>query len=417
MAAERAKKRKARDGKICIGMVINTAVKPSRDVMFGIVNCVRQYGQVRPKLFHGNAATLPRHIAAFAAEGVDGLVFCGMRKEIVVDFLRLMPTHPPLVLCSYLPFPEREFAALGRGGIVVLDNPGIGRLAADFFLGHGMRHFTFFGSKVHRESIAGEIRCTAFRDRLAEKLGAQMSFTSLIFGNGCPNEDYWDGSATDFVKFIAALPYPCGILANGDREAFGIVDTCNSLGIAVPDQVEIIGVNNSFDFCEAIQPSISSISPDHARCAQEAVKMVLEMIDDPHLPPERRQQVVSGHTLIERGSTLSGRGYGGVAVRAREYIRQNACRGITVSDVAGHLGVSRRTLEKRVSEAMGQSVAQMIRDIRLERVCHLLKTTALSISEVTFQSGYPLTSNLGMVFRKRYGMSMRQYRKSHRNAR
>lgn len=413
MAAERTKKRKTRSDGICIGMVINTAVKPSRDVMLGIVDCVRQYGYVRPKLFHGNAATVPSHIATFAAEGVDGLIFCGMRKEIVVDFLRLMPNHPPLVVCAYFPLSKDEVVQLGCGGQIVLDNPGIGRLAADFFLGHGMRHFAFFGSKVYRESIAGEIRCAAFRARIAERLGAQMSFASLIFGNGCSNEDYWDGSTPEFVKFITALPSPCGMLANGDREAFGIVDTCNTLGISVPDQLEVIGVNNSFDFCEAIQPSISSISPDHVRSAQEAVKMVMKLIENPHLPPEQRQQIISGHKLIERGSTLSGRGYGGVAVRAREYVRQHACSGITVSDVAEHLGISRRTLEKRVAEAIGQSVAQMIRTIRLERACYLLKTTSLPISDVTQQSGYPLTSNLSMVFKKTYGLSMRQYRKLH----
>ena len=45
--------------------------------------------------------------------------------------------------------------------------------------------------------------------------------------------------------------------------------------------------------------------------------------------------------------------------------------------------------------------------------CYLLKTTSLPISDVTQQSGYPLTSNLSMVFKKTYGLSMRQYRKLH----
>ena len=413
MTTERMKRWKGGGKGVAIGMVVNTAVKPCRDVMLGIIDCVRQHRLVRPRLFHGSAATVPHNIATFAAEGIDGLIFCGMREEIVTDFLRMMPDHPPLVICNYVPLPEDDVALLDHVGQVVLDNPGIGRLAADFFLKHGMRNFAFFGSRVYRENIAGEIRCAAFRDCIAESLGTQMSFKSLFFGNSRSNEDYWDGSVEEVEKFITSLSLPCGLLANGDREAFGIVDVCNALGIVVPDQIEIIGVNNSFDLCETSRPTISSIGPYHAQAGQEAVRMVLDLMNAPHLPLERRLRFVSSYKLIERGSTLIGRGYGGVAVQAREYIRQNACNGIDVSDVAVHLGVSRRTLEKRMSVAMGQGVAQMIRAIRLEQACHLLATTDLPISDVTLQSGYPLTSNLGLVFKKTYGMSMRQYRRLH----
>lgn len=405
--------RKKHGGDINIGMVINTAVMFSRDVMVGIMDYVRQYIQVMPKFFHGSAATSPHNIAGFASHDMDGLIFCGMRKDIVMDFLREMPDHPPVVLCTYSPLSELEFAQLGCGGVVLLDNVMIGRIAADFFLEHGMRNFAFLGNKVYREHIAGEIRCTAFHDRIVERLGALATFRSLDFGNCDLNEDYWDGNVKEFVKFISALPHPCGILANDARGAFETSDVCHALAIKVPDQIEIIGVNNPSGICERAWTSISNIHPDHKRCALESVKMVMDLIENPHLPPDRRYQVISGCKLIERGSTLSRRGYGGIVVRAREYVRLNACKGITVSDVAKNLGVSCRTLEKRIAESMGQSVVQMIRTVRLEKVCQLLTATKLPISEVTLQSGYPLTSNLGLLFKKTYGMSMRQYRNAH----
>ena len=95
-------------------------------------------------------------------------------------------------------------------------------------------------------------------------------------------------------------------------------------------------------------------------------------------------------------------------------MRVHACEGIGVEDVAQHVGVSRRTMEKRVREAMGQSVLDMIQKVRLKNVCHLLATTSLPISEVTTRSGYELTSNLSRLFRVTYGVTMRQYRAQHR---
>ena len=397
---------------LSIGMVINSAVKSSRDVMLGIIDCVRQYAKVRPRLFLGSAATTPQHLVTFA-RNVDGMIVCGIRREILVGFLHEMPGHPPLVGCSYSPLTKGEFADIGCGGMVVLDNAKIGQTAADYFMAHGMKNFAFVGSNVYRERIAGEIRSAAFFDRIKERLGGVASLSMLREGHVEANEDFWDGSAKSFDSFIANLPRPCGILANGDREAFGITDVCNKLRIDVPNQVEIIGVGNAEDICARANPQISSIMPNHTECAQEAVKMVLELIDNPNLPPERRQRLVSSHRLFERGTTMNGRGFRGVAAQAREYIRLNACRGMSVPAVATYLGVARRTLEKRVRDATGRSVGAMIREAKLENVCRLLKTTNLSISEVTLKSGYKQTSNLSFLFKRTFGMSMRQYRMKH----
>ena len=59
------------------------------------------------------------------------------------------------------------------------------------------------------------------------------------------------------------------------------------------------------------------------------------------------------------------------------------------------------------------NVLDLIQKVRLENVCRLLKKTDLSIAEVTMRSGYELTSNLGRLFRRTYGMSMRDYRAKH----
>ena len=49
-------------------------------------------------------------------------------------------------------------------------------------------------------------------------------------------------------------------------------------------------------------------------------------------------------------------------------------------------------------------------DETLKKVCELLSTTNMPISEVTRCAGYKLMTTLSAIFHKTYGMSMRQYR-------
>ena len=395
-------------------MVINTSVKPSRDVMLGILRYAQRHGLVRPRLFHASAATSPKNIETFVKSGIDGIVTCGIRRDIMMDFLRMMPNHPPTVVCAYSPIHDSERELLDAGGVVRIDNEAIGHQAADFFLGHGLQHFAFMASNIYRERIAGEIRSAAFEERLRAVLGEHMTFDSFMFGEVAENEDYWDSDTRLEDDFLLSLQKPCGIFVNSDREAFNVIDACRNLGIEIPDHVEVLGVNNSYRLCEPAHPALSSIYPDHAQCAEKAMELLLALIADPDLPAERRNVCISDNKLVERGSTASERDFGHIVSRAREYVRVNACKGIGVPDVVKRVGVSRRTLEKRVRESTGHSVLHMIQNARLDSVCRLLTTTDLSISEVTMHSGYGLTSNLGKLFHKRFHMSMRDYRTKNR---
>lgn len=173
-----------------IGVVINTTFKPARDVHLGIVNCLFSGGIGVPLLFVAGNGTSPANVKAFAEHGLDGMIFCGVRKAIVLEFLSLMPDHPPVVVTSHDIFPEDNLEQLGYGGAVVLDNESIGVKAADFFVEHGLRHFAFFASNVCRERIAGAIRRDAFRRRIQERLGAEATFSQCVTGVMADNDDY-----------------------------------------------------------------------------------------------------------------------------------------------------------------------------------------------------------------------------------
>lgn len=395
-----------------VGMAIDTAAQPCRDIMLGIVGALQRHPDATPCFFHANTATSPANLAAFAASGVDGLICCGVRPETLAAALRRMPAHPPVVVCADAPLRPDEHRALGIGGTVVADNEAIGREAADFFLARGLQNFAFLNGDPACGHIAARIRCRACRTRIVERLGCLASFMELTIGqHDEATGDFWEPERPCIASWIDALPVPCGVLANGDREAYLMLEYCRRAGRTVPGHVEILGVDCSQEFCELTIPAISSLHAGLALCAQTAVQIVLELIADPQrMPPERHDAMVSTFRFVERGSTSSDRDYGHLALRVNEYVRAHACEGIGVPDVVAHMGVSRRMLEKHMRAVTGKSVLEMIRKVRIENVRRLLELTDLSITEVMLRSGYELTSNLGNVFKRKYGMTMSTYR-------
>jgi len=78
--------------------------------------------------------------------------------------------------------------------------------------------------------------------------------------------------------------------------------------------------------------------------------------------------------------------------------------------VATKLNVSRRLLEMRFRDVLGTGVAEELRRVRLERVCRQLRNTNLPLGEISAKSGFSSSSHLNALFRKTYGMTMRDWR-------
>ena len=394
-----------------IGLVINTFVKPHRDIMLGWMRYGHSHADVELRFFFASIATTTENLLEFARSGVHALVLCGLPEEILGNFVKADRPDTPLVICSHAPTDKMDLGLLPKVGLVLFDDSAIGRHVGEFFLEHGLENFGFISMNVSRERIYGHFRCAAFREVVMASDTGGRTFSEKSFGVCKPNGDSWDTSREDVVKWVKSLNLPCGVFANGDRSAALLIDVCRRLGIDVPGQIEVVGVNNSYGICDSMGSTISSVQPDFDEFARMSIDMALKMADSAsELPAEERMALFSSHSLVERSSSLSGRSHGKLVTRAKEFIRENACSGISVSDVVKHLGVSRRTLEMRVKYATGSSVLDLIRNVRFKNICRLLRTTDLSVSEVIIRSGYNLTGNVGVVFKKTYGMTMREYR-------
>ena len=96
--------------------------------------------------------------------------------------------------------------------------------------------------------------------------------------------------------------------------------------------------------------------------------------------------------------------------RLHHVIRQNIANSdFNIDDMAAEMGLSRSAFYKKVKGLTGFAPVDLIKEFRLSHAAELLKTTNLNITEVAFRSGFKDPGYFGKCFRKRYGMSPREY--------
>lgn len=114
--------------------------------------------------------------------------------------------------------------------------------------------------------------------------------------------------------------------------------------------------------------------------------------------------------IVERQSTAAISPAARLLQRGLAYIKKNVTSGITTENVVKHLGVSRRLADLRFNEFDGRSVHEVIVDTRLEELKRLLADSDIPIARVTAACGFGSENYAKNLFRRRFGMSMSEFR-------
>lgn len=96
--------------------------------------------------------------------------------------------------------------------------------------------------------------------------------------------------------------------------------------------------------------------------------------------------------------------------RVRIQVSKSLSEGVpAISDIAGHLGMSGRTLQRRLSE-QGQSFQTLVDEARRQLAERLLQQTDYSLAEIAFMTGYSEQSAFTRAFKRWAGQTPRSYR-------
>jgi LacI family transcriptional regulator len=286
---------------------------------------------------------------------------------------------------------------------VETDDRQIAELAARHLVDRGFRTLAFCGEPQFNWS---QWRQTGFLE-FAQAAGCRcFTFDS----KPQHDQDYsWNRERSRLMNWVQGLPKPVGVMACYDFKGQQILDVCRNLGVAVPEQAAVIGVDNDVRLCRLCTPPLSSVIPDTHRTGYEAAKLLDRMMHGEKVGGEAT--LIPPLGIAERQSTDVYALDDPDVVAAMRFIRERACDGITVADVLRVVPLSRRKLEQRFIKLVRRSPYAEISRIRMERACRLLRETSLPLSEIARRSGFTEALYLSRAFKKYMGVSPRAYRR------
>lgn len=283
------------------------------------------------------------------------------------------------------------------------DDRGIGWRGADYLLHLGrFRSFGFVPTNV--PCFCSILRSEGFQSRLVETRSNMLSY--------CENS-LDDGSEEDIAAlgaWLKGLPKPAAIMAIHDLRATHVIEAARRVGIKIPSQLAVIGVDNDELLCDLIKPQLTSISPDHVKIGEMAAAALEKLLRDKKQHEITTTVKSKAMTIVERESATPIAPGVHLAETAMTFIRKNALKGIMAKDVAAQLKVSRRLLDMRFRECYGRSILETIISIRINEAKKRLTSSTTHINKITSACGFPNANTAQTLFKKSTGMTMGQWR-------
>jgi DNA-binding LacI/PurR family transcriptional regulator len=252
-------------------------------------------------------------LGVLAEEGYDTIV-CNVDTPAERDrhLETFLPAHrADGVLAISLPLSREQLAQFGRAGVTlvsvdavtpgvpqtVIDNRAGGRLATGHLTGLGHRRIGFVGDMAFAKPPAG-LGFTSSADRLRGYRQA-LAEAGLGFESGLVRRGPHDAAtaAEHAAQLLKADDPPTAIFAASDTQAIGVLAAAERLGVAVPDQLSVIGFD---DIESAAFLGLSTVRQQLARSGTEGARRLCALLRGERLRVRREELPLE---LVARAST------------------------------------------------------------------------------------------------------------------
>jgi LacI family transcriptional regulator len=282
---------------------------------------------------------------------------------------------------------------------VLPDNRAAGEQAAAHLMACGFEQFGFLGGD---EGFAIERRA-----------GFAAALASRNFALASQDHGEYRGRRLDqdlrlLRRWLAACPKPLGLFCANDELSARALQTCRSLGLRVPEEIAVLGVDNDRLVCLLAPVPISSVDLNPEAIGHAAATMLLSMISGSRPAVDRILIPPTG--VVARETTSVAVTSDGALNAALSYTNSHLSRRITVQDLARLAGMSERSLQKRYVARFGHGPARQILFSRIEHAKKLLSETQHTLKGVAIESGFSTFEHFCRVFRRGVGMGPTEYR-------
>lgn len=324
----------------------------------------------------------------------DGIVVDAAAGNIVLP-VEILSRYPTVYLdCN------PSLAESGRVSAVVQDTLSIARAASAELLKHNPRTIAYVGWperqfwSVRREEVFAACIKKKGHDIQRLRLYDSWSHRTVI---------------TQLVSWLPTLHRPIGIFTATDAMSESVLDAALQLGLSVPDDILIIGVDNDEFICENARPTLSSIAPGFERAGRQAIAILSRLMRSKTASPIVEK--FKGASTVTRSSTRRNIQKDKTVTAALDFIRAHATDGISAAEVLKLFTCSRCLAERRFKSVTGHSILDEIHSVQIESAKRLIVKPFQKLDAIPQLCGHSSTAFFQRLFKRETGLTMSEWRK------
>jgi LacI family transcriptional regulator len=369
-------------------------IETSREFGRQLINGIARYSRINgPWSFYKEQTGLKSSIHRLTSWKPDGII---MRNSMIKK--ELLKLKIPTILALHDPSSHPKLP------VIKTNSQAIAKMASEHFIEKGFKNFAFCGFDIFEWSNERKIFFTKYNN--------EAGFTTHLYDSSKKNiSQDWEVEQRHVIEWLKSIPKPVALMACNDDRGQHILEVCKLIGLKVPDDVSVIGVDNDPMICEIGDPPLTSIALDVESAGFNSAKLLNELISSTKM--NGQQIIVSPTHIVQRQSSDIFAVNDLEITKALKFIRENARSKIYVKDVVNSTCLSRRILEKRFRDILHRSIYDEIRRRRVDLITKFLIETDLPISEITSLFTFTDMEHISRYFKKEKGMGLREFRKLH----
>ena len=289
---------------------------------------------------------------------------------------------------------------------IYTDNAAIGRLGAEHLLGCGFEALAFYGYPRTTTSGWSEERAAAFAAACAA-----VGRPCHVFTGRHATARRWEDLQRELKSWIDKLPKPVGLMACNDVRARHVLEACRALGLRVPHDVAVLGVDNDEMICDLTAPPLSSVDQSARRIGYEAAAALDRLMQAGAVAKRTAPQaplqplVIPPIGVIARTSTDTMATTDEAVLKTLQTLRSAPWKKPDIAGIADAVCVSRSTLENRFRSAIGRSIHDEFVRLRLAGVRRLIADTDLPLKSIAARAGFPSVQYMTTFLHRHTGLT------------
>ncbi|HEY1790869.1 MAG TPA: substrate-binding domain-containing protein, partial [Verrucomicrobiae bacterium] len=290
---------------------------------------------------------------------------------------------------------------------VLEDHAHAAQLVAEHFLSRGFEHFMFYSDT---DNWSYEERGESFIEAL-KRSGHDCAWLRWHHSPDYRNDrEQWKRKRKWLIAQLKPESGPLAIFAANDELALEVLESCESVGLNVPEQVAIIGAENYLLAPDAMHTPVSSVDTNLEMLGYTGAALLEDLMNG-KTPPEKPIRVPAVGIVTRKSSDLLAVKHKGVANSLR-FIWEHASQPISVKDLVGVAAMSRRGLHKAFLDNVGRTPGEELQRVRIERAKRLLTDSNHKLEVLAKMSGYKSANSFCVAFKQATGQSPKQFRDS-----